>query len=36
MDRDELVVATARLLGFARVGAELRGVIDGALSEVTS
>ena len=32
MPREELIVATARLLGFARVGAELRGVIDGALS----
>lgn len=32
-ERDELVVATARLLGFARVGAELRGVIDAALAE---
>ena len=29
--RDELIVATARLLGFARVGADLRAVIDGAL-----
>jgi len=33
MERDELVVATARLLGFARVGTELRGVIDAALPE---
>ena len=32
--RDELIVATARLLGFARVGAELRGVIDAALMEM--
>lgn len=29
---DELIVATARLLGFARVGAELRAVIDAALT----
>jgi hypothetical protein len=29
--REELIVATARLLGFARVGAELRGVMDAAL-----
>ena len=32
MPREELIVATARLLGFARVGVELRGVIDGTLS----
>ena len=31
MERDELVVATGRLLGFARVGTELRGVIDATL-----
>ncbi|NDK37078.1 hypothetical protein [Rhodovulum sulfidophilum] len=31
MPREELIVATARLLGFARVGADLRGVIDGTL-----
>jgi len=36
MDRDELVVAAARLLGFARVGTELRGVIHAALPEETS
>jgi hypothetical protein len=29
--REELIVATARLLGFARVGAELRGSLDAAL-----
>ncbi|PZX36945.1 hypothetical protein LY56_03352 [Roseinatronobacter thiooxidans] len=29
--REELIVATARLLGFSCVGAELRGVIDAAL-----
>lgn len=29
-----LIVATARLLGFSRVGAELRGVIDAALMEM--
>ena len=32
--REELVVATARLLGFARVGADLREVIDVALMEM--
>ncbi len=32
MHREELIIATARLLGFARVGVELRGVIDGSLS----
>ena len=31
MPREELIVATARLLGFARVGADLRGVIDNTL-----
>jgi len=31
MPREEMVVATARLLGFLRVGPELRGVIDAAL-----
>lgn len=31
MPREELIVATARLLGFARVGADLRGAIDVAL-----
>lgn len=31
MDREELIVATARLLGFSRVGADLRGMIDAAL-----
>ena len=35
-ERDELVVAIARLLGFARVGAELRGVIDAALPKEAS
>ena len=34
MPREELIVATARLLGFARVGAELRGVIEGTLSKL--
>lgn len=29
--QEELIVATARLLGFNRVGAELRGVMDAAL-----
>jgi hypothetical protein len=33
MSLEELIVATARLLGFARVGADLRGVIDGTLSK---
>ena len=32
--REELVVATARLLGFVRVGADLREVIDVALMEM--
>lgn len=32
MPHEELIVATARLLGFARVGAELREVIDGTLA----
>lgn len=32
MPREELIVATARLLGFVRVGAELRGMIEGTLS----
>ncbi|MCA9773491.1 MAG: hypothetical protein KC466_13840, partial [Myxococcales bacterium] len=31
MAREELIVATARLLGFLRVGPDLRGVIDAAL-----
>ncbi|WP_296643579.1 DUF3320 domain-containing protein [Roseinatronobacter sp.] len=31
MPVEELIVATARLLGFARVGADLRGVIEAAL-----
>ena len=31
MAREELIVATARLLGFLRVGSDLRGVIDAAL-----
>ena len=33
MPREELVVATARLLGFARVGVDLRGVIDAEITE---
>jgi hypothetical protein len=33
MRRDELVVATARLLGFTRAGQDLRGVIDAALMD---
>lgn len=32
MPREELVVATARLLGFARVGVDLRSVIDAAVT----
>jgi len=32
MPREELIVATARLMGFARVGQELRASIDAALS----
>ena len=33
MPREELIVATARLLGFARVGQDLRGVIDVSIAE---
>lgn len=33
MPREELIVAVARLLGFSRVGPELRGVIDAAQSD---
>lgn len=33
MPRDELIMATARLFGFAKTGKDIRGMIDKALPE---
>jgi hypothetical protein len=34
MNADDLVVATARLLGFARTGQDVRAVIGSAISDL--